>query len=123
MIILAVSLSCGRKKDLKFLMSHLFITGTVDTSQVQNAWGPVFVLATNTDNMDLIDLFPEETVLTFTTVGPDGSFAINCGDAEIIPGMPVHFVAFVDHDYIGGIPQPTVGDWLGIYINSSDMFA
>ncbi len=115
----ALVLSCGEKEDMVTLFQKGGIAGTVDLTDAEPVTGPVFVMMTNTDNFDAIQNFPMETVLATTTAGPGGGFFIPLEETGVFPGQSVYIVAFADNDYLGGVPQPTEGDFLGIYMNRS----
>lgn len=93
---------------------------TIDTTDAV-AIGPVFVLISNTDDLNKIKNDPTGSVLSIINVEDNGEFDIDINGTGINIGDVVYLVAFVDNDYTGGIPEPTPGDYVGFYINESSL--
>ena len=94
-------------------------TVTVPEDLELQATGPLFVGISRTDDIDLMKSDPLNQVVAIVPV-EESSFTIDlAGSAD--PGEKVFVFTFFDNDYSGGIPDPTAGDIIGFYINSSTM--
>jgi hypothetical protein len=109
---------CGYGEDDKGKTS-LFISGTVDVGEIEEDMkGPVLVQVLTTDDLEKIEKNPDDTIIKVITVDEsDYAFSIDLTDEDVKAGDEIYITAFVDNDYQGGIPFPTLGDYVGFYID------
>ena len=84
--------------------------------------GPVFVAVSKTNDIELIEKDPAFYIAAIIEVDLEkGTFCIDLKDSGIVSGDDVLLFAFADNDYRGGIPNPTKGDIVGIYIDNENL--
>ncbi len=115
-LMVLIQASCGAPGTGDVIVSG---TVTVPANLEIQATGPLFVGISRTDDIDLMKSDPLNQVVALVPV-EESSFSIDlAGSAD--PGEEVFVFTFFDNDYSGGIPDPTAGDIIGFYINSSTM--
>ena len=108
--------SCGKIENL-----NLNASGHIDTSEVDVFSGPTFLIITRTDDFNLIKQDPIDNVITMINIDKSGNFLVDFTQFEIKSGDIIYLIAFIDNDYNYDIPLPTVGDYVGFYINSETL--
>ncbi len=112
-------ISCGAE-----IIDDSLISGSISMSDEYAALkrGPVFIAVSETDDIELIENDPSQHIAAiFEADLSRGTFSIDLKDSGINTGDEVFLFAFADNDYSGGIPNPTTGDIVGLYINSSSL--
>jgi hypothetical protein len=109
---------CGYGEDDKGKTS-IFISGTVDVGEIEeDISGPVLVQVLKTDDLEKIEENPDDAIIKVITVDEsDYAFRIDLTDEGVKEGDEIYITAFVDNDYEGGIPFPTLEDYVGFYID------
>jgi hypothetical protein len=109
---------CGYGEDDKGRAS-IFISGTVDVGEIEeDIKGPVLVQVLKTDDLEKIEENPDDAIIKVITVDEsDYAFRIDLTDEGVKEGDEIYITAFVDNDYEGGIPFPTLEDYVGFYID------
>ncbi len=117
--ILLTLISCGAE-----IVDDSVISGSISMSDDYAALkrGPVFITVSETDDIELIENDPASHIAAiFEADLSKGNFSIDLKDTGIAPGDEVFLFAFADNDYTGGIPNPTTGDIVGLYIDSASL--
>lgn len=110
-ILLAAPIACGAGGDRR-----LSLSGTVSTVP-SSPPGPLFVALAATDDLAMIEQDPLGTIKELITVEKGGGFSIDLSRSELRAGDEIAIIAFVDSDYNGGVPYPTAGDMVGLYMD------
>ncbi len=106
--------SCGADDD-----SRLSLSGSV-RSDPGNMTGPFFIALANTTDLAEIERDPLSAIVELINVdGNDGSFSIDLSQSSLRPGDEISIIAFADSDYRGGVPYPTEGDFVGLYVDGA----
>jgi len=117
--ILLTLISCGAE-----IVDDSIISGSISMSDeyAELKRGPVFVAVSKTDDIELIEKDPALHIAAIYEADPGkGTFRLDLKDSGIGPGDEVFLFAFADNDYNGGIPNPTAGDIVGLYINRESL--
>lgn len=117
--ILLTLISCGAE-----IIDDSIISGSISMSDeyAELKRGPVFVAVSKTDDIELIEKDPAQHIAAIYEADlTKGVFTLDLKSSGIAPGDEVFLFAFADNDYNGGIPNPTVGDIVGLYINSESL--
>ena len=117
--ILLTLISCGAE-----IIDDSIISGSISMSDeyAELKRGPVFVAVSKTDDIELIEKDPAQHIAAIYEADlPKGVFTLDLKGSGIAPGDEVFLFAFADNDYTGGIPNPTSGDIVGLYINSESL--
>ncbi len=109
--LLVALIACGAGGDRR-----LSLSGTVSTAPSAPP-GPLFVALAATDDLAMIERDPLGTIKELITVEESGNFSIDLTDSNLRAGDEIAIIAFVDSDYQGGVPYPTAGDLVGLYID------
>jgi len=112
-IITLFFLSCGMPQS-----DTIMISGSIDRSMALPVKGPTCLIITDTDDFEKIENDPMNSVITMITVADDGKFEIDLTEYGLSMGDTIYLSAFIDNDYSNGIPYPTVGDFIGYYVNT-----
>lgn len=118
-IIILTLISCGAE-----IIDDYVISGNISMSDdyIELKTGPVFVAVSKTDDIELIEKDPAEHIAAiFEADLSKGTFSLDLKGSGIIPGDEIFLFAFADNDYNGGIPNPTAGDIVGIYIDRTNL--
>lgn len=115
LLIAALSLaSCGADGD-----PRLSLSGTLQVDPV-DIGGPFFVVLSNTTDLAEIERVPLSAIAEVINVdGNDRSFHIDLSRSSLRAGDEIAIIAFADSDYRVGIPYPTRGDYVGLYVDSA----
>jgi hypothetical protein len=112
LIFLVAPIACGAGGG-----GRLSLSGTVATVPSAPP-GPLFVALAATDDLAAIERDPLGTIKELITVEESGgTFSIDLSGSELRAGDEIAIIAFVDSDYDGGVPYPTAGDMVGLYID------
>ena len=117
--ILLTLISCGAE-----IIDDSIISGSISMPDeyAELKQGPVFVAVSKTDDIELIEKDPALHIAAIYEADPGkGTFRLDLKDSGIGPGDEVFLFAFADNDYNGGIPNPTAGDIVGLYINRESL--
>ncbi|MDY6933574.1 MAG: hypothetical protein SVZ03_05035 [Spirochaetota bacterium] len=88
---------------------------------------PVFLVIANTDDPNLIIKEPVDRIKYFKKLLPpkDGmqsiDFNIDLSKTDLKAGDTIFLLALWDKDYTGGFPNPTLGDYVGFYLDINSM--
>jgi hypothetical protein len=100
---------------------NITLEGTVDMpSDYALTAGRGFVMVAKTSSMQALFDEPLSVIKTIQKLPPGGSsFSINLAATDLAVGDEVMIVALWDKDSTRGLPNPTEGDWVGIYENKA----
>ncbi|MBU1168824.1 MAG: hypothetical protein KKD44_04580 [Proteobacteria bacterium] len=120
-LVMSMEMSAPSGEDIR-LSGHIDVpsslTGIIDNQELF-----LFVFKAD-DNMDISSLSSGDmsSVAYFKKL-PSNSrdFSVDLSNTDLMPGDQVLVVVLCDMDYQAGFPNPTVGDYLGYFINASGM--
>jgi hypothetical protein len=97
---------------------EVFISGMVDIENVKTAIaGPLLLAVTNTADLEELEKNPSTSILGVFGIDPeDPYYHIDLKQVGIQPEETIYVFAFIDNDF-NNIPTPTLGDFIGFYIN------
>jgi hypothetical protein len=98
----------------------LFLTGRVAVPpEYANSRAPLFVIAAKTTDIGQVMAQPMAVIKGFVRV-PTGQtgFTLDLAASGLVPGDRIMIMALWDLDYKAGMPAPSPGDRVGIYLNN-----
>lgn len=104
--------ACSEPKESQ----EIYLSGKINSDAIPSGTeGPVFVAMTNTDDFDKILDNYEDTIIEVVSAAADNTFYADLSKKGVSSGDIIYIFAFIDESYTSGLPEPTVGDFVGVY--------
>jgi hypothetical protein len=116
-LLIITGINCGSDE------AGLYVSGVlkVDTGK-DMVTGPAFVVIATTDDFEMLQENMADYMVAMINVNEkDYSFVIDLAGSQIKPGDKITIFGFIDNDYSNGIPDLSVGDYLGFYFDEDTM--
>lgn len=117
-IILLIFITCGAPD-----VQNIDISGNITLGDsITQDGSPIMVAVAQGDSIDLIKDDPMDAIIKIVSVNEnDNTYQISLTTTEVSVGDDIMIFAYIDKDYNNGIPEPTLGDFVGFYSNKDSM--
>ncbi len=114
-VLLIISgINCGADEE-----KGLYLSGKIEVDTGKDSIsGPAFVAVATTDDFDKLQENMADYLAEMVSVDlEDYTFIIDLTGTDLKPGDKISIFGFIDNDFTNGIPDLSVGDYMGFYFN------
>jgi len=123
----ALILSCGADPADSIILNGRIILGHLDQNMgfkkgIESEPGQIYVIISKTEDFaELVEDPDTFMAAMFYVENGEEHFSVDLSDTDIRAGDEVSILAFMDFDFIRGVPSPTRADLLGFYMNPENL--